>query len=135
WPRIAEAAPDAWLAFVGDGPDRGELGELGASGPGRVLFAGASDDVERWYSAADLVVPPSRWEGMALTPLEAMACGRPVVATDVGGARESLPPQQHESCLVPPGDPAALAESVTRLLREPELREFMGEAARKHVRA
>lgn len=135
WSRIAEAAPDAWLALVGDGPDRRELGVLSESAPGRVLFAGASDEVNRWYAAADLVVLPSRWEGMALTPLEAMACGRPVVVTDVGGARESLPPQQHESCLVPPGDPDALAESVTHLLREPELREFLGESARKHVRA
>ncbi|OEV32131.1 hypothetical protein AN219_00835, partial [Streptomyces nanshensis] len=135
WSRIAAAVPDAWLALVGDGPDRPALSALSGHAPGRVLFAGASDEVNRWYAAADLVVLPSRWEGMALTPLEAMACGRPVVVTDVGGARESLPPQQHETCLVPPGDPDALAESVTHLLREPELREFMGEAARKHVRA
>nr|WP_314172184.1 glycosyltransferase [Streptomyces sp. DSM 40971] len=132
WSRIAEDVPDAWLVLVGDGPDRAELGE---AAPGQVLFAGASDEVDRWYAAADLVVLPSRWEGMALTPLEAMACGRPVVVTDVGGARECLPPAQLDTCLVPPGDPRALAESVTHLLREPELRDFMGEAARKHVRA
>lgn len=132
WSRIAAEVPAAWLALVGDGPDRQELSR---TAPGRVLFAGASDEVNRWYAAADLVVLPSRWEGMALTPLEAMACGRPVVVTDVGGARECLPPGQQEACLVPPGDPQALAVSVTRLLLEPELRDFMGEAARKHVRA
>lgn len=132
WPHITADVPGARLVLVGDGPDRRELSE---SAPDRVLFAGASDEVNRWYAAADLVVLPSRWEGMALTPLEAMACARPVIVTDVGGARECLPPGQQELCLIPPGDPQALAESVTRLLRDPELREFMGEAARKHVRA
>ncbi|WP_425508071.1 glycosyltransferase [Streptomyces bathyalis] len=132
WATVAERVPGAWLVLVGDGPDRRELT---AAAPDRVLFAGASDEVDRWYAAADLVVLPSRWEGMALTPLEAMACGRPVVVTDVGGARECLPPGQQEQCLVPPGDAQALADAVTRLLGEPELRDFMGEAARKHVRA
>jgi glycosyltransferase involved in cell wall biosynthesis len=132
WRHIAEEVPGAWLVLVGDGPDRRELSE---SAPGRVLFAGASEEVDRWYAAADLVVLPSRWEGMALTPLEAMACGRPVVVTDVGGARECLPPGQRETSLVPPDDPGALVGAVTHLLREPELRDFLGEAARKHVRA
>ncbi|WP_206322264.1 glycosyltransferase [Streptomyces sp. HNM0575] len=132
WRRIADDVPEAWLVLVGDGPDRGDLS---GSAPERVLFAGASDTAGRWYAAADLVVLPSRWEGMALTPLEAMAHARPVVLTDVGGARECLPPGQHESSLVPPDDPGALAEAVTHLLRAPDVREFMGEAARKHVRA
>lgn len=132
WSRVAADVPGARLVLVGDGPDRAELARRA---PESVVFAGASDEVDLWYSAADLVVLPSRWEGMALTPLEAMACGRPVVVTDVGGARECLPPGQQETCLVRPGDPRALAESVTRLLRDPELRDFMGEAARKHVRA
>ncbi|WP_302622455.1 glycosyltransferase [Streptomyces sp. WMMB 322] len=132
WAGVAGRVPDAWLVLVGDGPDREELT---AAAPDRVLFAGASDEVGRWYAAADLVVLPSLWEGMALTPLEAMACGRPVVLTDVGGARECLPPGQQDQCLVPPGDARALADAVARLLGEPELRDFMGEAARKHVRA
>ncbi|MFC4496609.1 glycosyltransferase [Streptomyces ovatisporus] len=132
WSRVTEHVPGAWLVLVGDGPDRAAL-EDGA--PEQVLFAGASDVVSRWYAAADLTVLPSRWEGMALTPLEAMACGRPVVVTDVGGARECLPPGQEDLCLVPPDDPEALAASVTRLLRDDELRAHLGEAARKHVRA
>lgn len=132
WSRVAADVPGARLVLVGDGPDRTELARRAPDG---VLFAGASDEVDLWYAAADLVVLPSLWEGMALTPLEAMACGRPVVLTDVGGARECLPPGQQETCLVRPGDPHALAESVTGLLRDQELRDFMGEAARKHVRA
>ena len=132
WPRIAAGVPGARLVLVGDGPDRRQLTE---GAPDGVLFAGASAEVSRWYAAADLAVLPSRWEGMALTPLEAMACGRPVVVTDVGGARECLPPGQEDVCLVPPGDPAALATAVTHLLRDPGLRAHLGEAAHKHVAA
>lgn len=132
WSRITARVPDAWLALVGDGPDGRELRE---AAPERVLFAGASTQVEHWYTAADLTVLPSNWEGMALTPLEAMACGRPVVLTDVGGARECLPPGQEELCLVPPSDPESLAAALTHLLKDPGLRDFLGEGARKHVRA
>ena len=93
WQQITARVPSAWLVLVGDGPDRRQLS---SAAPDRVLFAGASDEVSRWFTAADLAVLPSLWEGMALTPLEAMACGRPVVVTDVGGARECLPPGQAE---------------------------------------
>ncbi|HEV7628024.1 MAG TPA: glycosyltransferase family 4 protein [Streptomyces sp.] len=132
WPRITAQVPGARLVLVGDGPDRARLSE---EAPDGVLFAGASDQVNRWYAAADLAVLPSLWEGMALTPLEAMACGRPVVVTDVGGARECLPPGQEEVCLVRADDPPALATAVTNLLKDPELRAYLGEAARKHVHA
>ncbi|SCK55984.1 Glycosyltransferase involved in cell wall bisynthesis [Streptomyces sp. WMMB 714] len=132
WADVTAQVPGAWLVLVGDGPDRAALE---ARAPRQVLFAGASDAVGRWYAAADVTVLPSRWEGMALTPLEAMACGRPVVVTDVGGARECLPPGQEDLCLVPPDDPEALAASVTRILRDDALRAHLGEAARKHVTA
>lgn len=89
WDEVVRRVPKARLVLVGDGPDREALRQLA---PDSVLFAGAVADPVPWYQAADLVVLPSRWEGMALAPLEAMACGRPVVVTDVAGARESLPP-------------------------------------------
>jgi glycosyltransferase involved in cell wall biosynthesis len=98
-----------------------------------VVFAGAVTDVVPWYQAADLVVLPSRWEGMALAPLEALACGRPVVVTDVDGARESLPAALAAPCLAPPEDPAALAAAVIRLLLDPALRESLGDQGRRHV--
>lgn len=132
WPQITRSVPGAWLVLVGDGPDRQVLAQ---QTPEQVLFAGAADDVRPWYAAADLAVQPSLWEGMALTPLEAMASGRPVIVTDVDGARESLAPGQEDVCLVPPGDPEALAAAVTTLLHDPGLRAHLGEAARKHVRA
>lgn len=130
WSSIARSVPGARLVLVGDGPDRDRLR---TRAPGSVLFVGAVADVVPWYQAADLVVLPSRWEGMALAPLEAMACGRPVVATDVGGARESLPPSLASRLLVPPGNPALLAEAVTELLLDPLLCASLGRQGLQHV--
>ncbi|MFR9800102.1 glycosyltransferase [Streptomyces sp. MS06] len=136
WDEVVRRVPRARLALVGDGPD-GE--RLRSAAPPSVRFAGAVTDAAPWYRAADLVVLPSRWEGMALAPLEAMACGRPVVLTDVDGARESLPPalartaDRPPRCLVPPGDPAALADAVAPLLLDPPRREWLGHQGRRHV--
>ncbi|MFD7277015.1 glycosyltransferase [Streptomyces sp. NPDC059862] len=130
WDAVVRRVPDARLVLVGDGPDRERLRERA---PESVLFAGAVTDASPWYQAADLVVLPSRWEGMALAPLEALACARPVVVTDVDGARESLPPSFAARCLVPPERPAALAGAVGELLLDPLLRASLGEAGRRHV--
>ncbi|MFG3011153.1 glycosyltransferase [Streptomyces cinerochromogenes] len=130
WDAVVREVPDARLVLVGDGPDHNRLRE---GAPASVLFTGAVADASPWYQAADLVVLPSRWEGMALAPLEAMACGRPVVVTDVDGARESLPSSFAARCLVPPDDPVVLAGAVTQLLLDPPLREALGTQARRHV--
>ncbi len=130
WDTVVRRVPDARLVLVGDGPDRDRLR---AHAPASVLFAGAVGDPAPWYQAADLVVLPSRWEGMALAPLEAMACGRPVVVTDVDGARESLPPSFTARCLVPPEDPGALAGAVGELLLDPPLCASLGDQGRRHV--
>ncbi|MFK0061113.1 glycosyltransferase [Streptomyces werraensis] len=130
WDAVRRQVPGARLVLVGDGPD-GE--RLRAAAPRSVVFAGAVTDAAPWYQAADLVVLPSRWEGMALAPLEAMACARPVVVADVDGARESLPPSLADRCLVPPEDPRALARTVAALLLDPPLRASLGDRARRHV--
>ncbi|WP_118082638.1 glycosyltransferase [Streptomyces sp. CC0208] len=130
WDAVLRRVPGARLVLVGDGPERDVLR---ARAPESVRFAGAVADAVPWYRAADLVVLPSRWEGMALAPLEAMACGRPVVMTDVDGARESLPPALASRCLVPPQNPAALADAVAALLLDPPLRESLGHQGRRHV--
>ncbi|KES05773.1 glycosyl transferase [Streptomyces toyocaensis] len=130
WSAVLRQVPDARLVLVGDGPDSDRLR---AAAPGSVLFAGAVADAAPWYQAADLVVLPSRWEGMALAPLEAMACGRPVVVTDVDGARESLPRSFAAPCVVPPEDPRALAGAVAALLLDPALRTSLGDRGRRHV--
>ncbi|MCB5183507.1 glycosyltransferase [Streptomyces antimicrobicus] len=131
WPELLATVPGARLALVGDGPDAERLRRTAPSG---VLFAGAAADTRPWLRAADLVVLPSRWEGMALVPLEAMACGRPVLVSDVSGARESLPPGHGRLCLVPPEDPTALAKALGRLLVEPRLLAELGEQAGLHAR-
>ncbi|ANB06471.1 glycosyl transferase [Streptomyces ambofaciens] len=151
WESVLARVPGARLVLVGDGPDRARLterasacrpappgpggGHPGESRPASVLFTGAVVDVVPWYRAADLVVLPSRWEGMALAPLEAMACGRPVVVTDVDGARESLPPALVPHCVVPAENPAALADAVARLLLDAPLRTSLGRRGRAHVRS
>ncbi|MET9972029.1 glycosyltransferase [Streptomyces sp. NPDC006356] len=132
WPEVVRQVPGARLVLVGDGPD---AERLRAGAPGAVEFAGATADSARWYRAADVVVLPSRWEGMALAPLEAMACGRPVVVTDVDGAGESLPPGHPPNCLVPPEDPGALARALTALLLDEPLRAALGARGRAHVLA
>ncbi|MFF1543994.1 glycosyltransferase family 4 protein [Streptomyces sp. NPDC058291] len=132
WDAVARRTPGARLVLVGDGPD---AERLRSAAPESVLFAGAVADVVPWYQAADLIVLPSRWEGMALAPLEALACGRPVVVTDVDGARESLPDALASHCLAPTDDPAALADTVTALLLDPLLRESLGHQGRRHVLA
>jgi glycosyltransferase involved in cell wall biosynthesis len=130
WRSIARQLPQARLVFVGDGPD---AATLRATAPSSVLFAGAVQDTAPWYTAADLVVLPSRWEGMAVAPLEAMASGRAVVLSDVDGARESLPPGREAHCLAPPEDPPALAAAVRALLGDQPLREALGREGHQHV--
>lgn len=130
WQHVLGEVPQARLVLVGDGPDRETLRRRAHPS---VRFAGAVADVVPWYRTADLVVLPSRWEGMALAPLEALGCGRPVVVTDVDGARESLPPALAARCLVPPEDPTALAGAVIGLLSDPPLRAALGDQGRRHV--
>jgi len=117
WSTVRAALPDAQLVLVGDGPDRAML--EAAAGPG-VRFVGAADrDVSlRWMHAADVVVCPSRWEGMSLVPLEAMALGRPLVVTDVDGMAEVVPPGAAR--LVAPEDVTSLGHAVTAVLVDSE---------------
>ncbi len=109
--RSGPGCPRPSCVLVGDGPDRRALERLADGLPG-VTFAGARTDVPLWMAAADVVVVPSRWEGMALVPLEAMACARSVVATDVNGVVDSVPPGA--GAIVPLDDPQALSRGAGR---------------------
>lgn len=84
------------------------------------------------YSQAAVFCCPSVYEPFGIINLEAMACGRPVVASAVGGIPEVVVPEE-TGLLVPPGDPRALAEALNRLLRDRELARRMGRAGRKRV--
>ncbi|WP_227467351.1 glycosyltransferase [Nocardioides lijunqiniae] len=132
WPQVRDRAPGASLVLVGDGPDRAELEQRARSLPG-VRLVGARSDVATWLAAADVVAVPSRWEGMALVPLEAMATGRSVVATDVTGVADSVPPAA--GAVVPAASPAALADALVVRLLDPALAAAEGTAGRAHVEA
>jgi glycosyltransferase involved in cell wall biosynthesis len=124
------------LEIIGDGDRRpaleAEAARLGLAE--RIIFAGWCDraKIAERYLAADLFVFPSRDEGMPNVVLEAMASGLPIVATRIAGSEE-LVREGENGCLVPPGDPAALATALGRLLADPSLRLAMGRASRERV--
>ncbi len=126
--------PNAHLVLVGDGPLLDELVQSAQDAGilNRVHFLGARKDVPEILRALDVYVLSSESEGMSNTILEAMASGRPVIATAVGGNPE-LVVDGETGLLVPPNDPAALAVAITKLLREPEQRRQMGVLSRQRI--
>lgn len=133
-PLIRERVPAARLRFVGGGPMLGVLAErVDALGLGdTVELVGHADDVRPHLADFDLVVLASRREGLPLVLLEAMAMGRPVVATTVGGTPEVVLDGE-TGLLVPPGDWRALADAIVRVLSDTERARRMGEAGRQVV--
>jgi glycosyltransferase involved in cell wall biosynthesis len=121
--RAFAQVPGPVLTLAGDGPERGALGalanELGISG--RVSFLGQRDRAELSgdLDEADVCVQASRTEGFSKAWLDAMAHGLPVVSSDVGAARAVIGADGERGWLVPPGDPAALARKLRRVLHEP----------------
>jgi mannosyltransferase len=89
-------------------------------------------EMAKWYQALDLYIAPQRWEGFGLTPLEAMACGVPCIATTVG-AFEELVAEGATGTLIPPGDVAAMTTAARNLLSDPEKLGHWSVNARKHV--
>lgn len=127
---------DPRLVLVGDGPERAALEyrihKLGLAS--RVWMAGERDDVPRLLQVLDVYVCSSIAEGMALTIIEAMASGLPVIATQVGGNPE-LVVSQETGTLVPPGDPDALAQALASGLGQPDMLHKQGRAGRKRAQA
>ena len=108
-------------------------GHAATIGPaGRIRFTGTVADVRPLLAAMDVFVLPSWAEGMSNALMEAMAAGRPVVATAVGGNTE-LVSDGRTGVLVPPGDPGAIARAVGDLLRDPDRATRLGAAARDDV--
>jgi len=99
-----------------------------------ITFLGAKDQdkLVHYYSAAEMVVMPSHYESFGMVALEAMACGTPIIASDVGGLSFSIE-DGFNGYLVPGKDPQALAEKIRMLLKYPILREQFGEQARAWV--
>lgn len=121
WPDVVAAEQRAALVLVGDGPQR-EVLTTRAEALGGVRLAGPHDRAGAlaWLRAADVVAVPSRYEGMALVPLEAVVLGARVVASRVAGMGHALGPEGPGAVhrLVPPGDAAALGRALRAALAE-----------------
>lgn len=124
--ELVEAAAGLPLVVVGDGPLRDLV-------PAAVGFV-PRDDLGPYYERAAVVCVPSRREGYGVTAREAMAYGRAVVTTGVGGLADAID-DEVTGLVVPPGDTAALREALERLLSNPGLRERLGAAAREKALA
>ena len=128
--------PDVTVMLVGDGPERAALRRLTADlgVADRVTVTGfvLHDMVPGLLAGADVVVMPSRYEELGTALVEAMAAGRPVVASRVGGIPE-LVRDGVDGLLVPPDDPAALAKAITRVLANPVLAAELGASGRARV--
>ncbi|MFZ2103337.1 MAG: glycosyltransferase family 4 protein [Oricola sp.] len=135
------AMPD-WIAIIAGrttAEHKGFEAELRAhiAGEGlsdRILFVGEHRDIERWYQALDLFIAPQRWEGFGLTPLEAMACGVPVIATDVGAFSELIV-EGETGHILRDLEAATMRAASERLMHDDTRRTKMGVDARRHVEA
>jgi glycosyltransferase involved in cell wall biosynthesis len=132
--QLRDSGVDACLCMVGDGPDREYL-ERRAHELGVVrdtLFLGYQEEVAPFYAAFDALVLPSGNEGTPVSAIEALAAGRPVVATRVGGVPDVVRDGE-DGFLVEAGATDELADRLARLARDPGLRERMGEQGRARV--
>ncbi len=129
--QVRQRLPGARLLIVGDGPDRAACerltDELGLRDA--VSFAGQRDDVPAMLAAMDVVAMPSHHEGYPYAVLEALAAGRPVVATAVGGLPEMIDSGRN-GLLVPAGDTDALADALAKALTPGTLRDRLTAEAR-----
>jgi L-malate glycosyltransferase len=136
WPRIASETK-ARLVLVGDGPERRRLeGKARAMGIAEhVTFEGAVEDVAEALRSADIFVLPSVAEGMSNSLLEAMATGLPCVASDIGGNRDLLEPNDRGSAgvLVAQSTPEAWADAILTLIRDSGRRAQLGAESRRRV--
>lgn len=131
---LGHDATDLHTVLVGDGDLRADLEaqarRLGLDG--RVHLVGARSDIPDLLAASDLFILPSRWEGLPMALLEALASRLPVIASSVSGTREVIEHGTH-GLLVSPGDPRALADAIARMRADPQGAARMGVAGRHRV--
>lgn len=130
--QLPSPAPMLWVA--GNGPEREALHEqcarLGLQD--RVRFLGRREDAPDLLGACDVFLLPSRREGLGVAALEAMAVGKPVVASNVGGLGQAVA-QDRTGLLVPAEDVTALGNAIARVLEDDELRARLGAAGPAHI--
>ena len=128
--RVVAARPGVRFVLVGEGPLRSDLeAQVARLGLGdRFVFAGFQRDAARTLSAFDLTVFPSLWEGTPLTAFEALAAGKPIVATDADGLVDILA-DGHDAVIVAKANADALAEKIVWLVDRPEERARLSAAA------
>lgn len=133
--RVSAHRPKLRFVVVGDGPERARLELLAEELGVRTVFLGQRPNAELpgLLAAMDVAVLSSRSEGMPLAVLEWMAAGKAIVASRVGGV-PSILADESEALLVPPGDEAAFAAAIDRLLGDPSERRRLGAAARRRQR-
>lgn len=139
-PLVLKQLPNALYVVVGDGPYREQLMQLsqrrGVSD--KVLFAGYVPDIRPFYHACEVFVLPTREgrkgdiEGLGLVYLEAAACGKPVIASLVGGVADAVVPNE-TALIVDPLAPEEIANAIIRVLTDNELARKLGEAGRERV--
>jgi glycosyltransferase involved in cell wall biosynthesis len=133
--HVLKEIPDAILLMAGDGELRSEMEKftqyLGLEKS--VRFLGTRKDVPELLAACDLLVLSSDWEGAPIVVLEAMAAGKPVVATAVGGVSD-LVIQRETGLLVPPRNAYALACAISRIYKNPSRAIEMGQRGRRIVK-
>ena len=119
------------IVIAGDGPERVRLQELARTleVSDWVTFLGFREDVSELLAASDLIALPSLREGLSIALLEAMAAGKPIIATKIGSHRE-LASQAEIACLVPPSDASALCKAILQLAADPALRARLANNAR-----
>ena len=129
---VLKERPKAKFFLVGEGPLLPDLQQQAqALGLGdRFVFHGFAKDVAAVVSAFDLSVFPSLWEGTPLTVFEALAMGKPIVATDADGLLDVLT-NDHDAVIVPKRDPRALATAIVRMTDDEALRARLGAEARR----
>ncbi len=133
--RIVREHPRAFFVLVGTGEDesalRAQADRLGLGE--RVRFLGYVSDMPALWPALDCLLLTSRYEGLPITILEAMACGAPIVASNLDGMREILRDEENAD-LVPPGEPEPYAERLSRLIADSTRRAHHAAAALEIVR-
>jgi glycosyltransferase involved in cell wall biosynthesis len=129
--RLLPEAPGIRLLIVGEGPEEERLRLLAARRAPGTVFAGYRDDVMELLDAADLLLHPSRMEGLPITLLEAMAAGVPILATRVGGIPELVEDGVTGSLVEAPASADALAAELARLRADRALRDRLAAGARR----